>query len=273
MTDSEWQTIYGTLMTSEPIDAYSGVSIPTEMLRSLAQQINTGGIPWHMDHDLSKPIRIRSFEAFVESRRDGIDELRFRAELHEEDVQWLESRPGMSTTLATPLARDQNGTPNDGAMMRLSADHAWFADDALIEAEEQLIMQGVGRDLIQVERAYQFGFMPDPQIFIEIVYPFLQSMAPNVVWDGIKKLFSQRRTPIGGNVEAPTVINMSIVDGDRSLTAVVTTNDETVAQHAIGSLNQAVTAFFQSSPVSPPEAKPKSVTVWDDARHNWTPPA
>lgn len=272
MADSEWRPIHGILMTSEPIEAYGGVRIPSEMLADLAMQINAGEVPWHLDHDLSKPIRIRSFEAFVEARPDGIEELRFQAELHEGDLDWLRTRHGMSATVTTPLARDENKIHNGSAIMRLSADHAWFADDALIEAEDQLLRQGVGPELIKVERAFQFGFLPDPQIFIDVVYPFLQAMGPNVVWDAIKELFSRRRTPSGGNPNAPTVVNIAIVDGDRSIKAIVTTSDEAVARHAIGSLDLALAAFFQS-PISPTAVSHKPLTKWDDENGSWTPPA
>lgn len=272
MTYSEWQTVRGTLMTSDPIEAYGGISVAVEMLRKLAEQINTDGVPFHVDHNLSKPIRMRGFEAFVESRHDGVDELKFRAEIHEADRHWLESRLGVSATLKVPLARDQNEASDEGASIRISADHAWFDDDALIEAEEQLITQGVGRELIRVERAYQFSFVPDPQIFVEVVYPFLLSVGSSAVWDGIKKVFRRRRTPSGGDAKALTVVNISIVDGDRSLNAVVTTSDEAVAQHAVQALDQAFTSFFQNSPVSPPESYRRPVTVWDDKSHNWTPP-
>lgn len=258
-------------MTSEPIEAYGGISIPAEMLRDLAQQIEATEVPFHLDHNMSRPLRVRGFEAFVESRPDGIDELRFQAEIHEGDFHWLGSRQGVSATIMAPLARDQNGVRNDCAAMRLSADHAWFADDALIEAEEQLIARGIAREIIQVERAYQFSFVPDPQIFVDVAYPILLSIGASAIWDGTKKLFGQRRTPSGGDATAPTVVNVSIADGERSLKAVVTTSDEAVAQRAIESLDQAVKTFFQSSPISPPEEKRKTVTVWDDESGNWGP--
>ncbi|MDQ0077914.1 hypothetical protein [Arthrobacter oryzae] len=157
--------------------------------------------------------------------------------------------------------------------MRISADHAWFDDGALIEAEEQLIIRGVGGELIRAERAHQFSFVPDPQIFIEVAYPFLLSIGSSAVWDAIKKVFGRRRTPSGGDKKALTAVNISIVDGDCSLNAVVTTNDEAVAQRAVESLDQALTSFFQNSPISAPEGNRKSVTVWEDASHKWTPPA
>ncbi|MDQ0212117.1 hypothetical protein [Arthrobacter bambusae] len=272
MTPSEWQPVHGTLMTSDPIEAYGGVSFPVETLQQLAQQINTSGVSHHVDHNLSKPIRMRGFEAFVESRDDGIHEIKFRAEIHEGDRHWLESHPGVSATITTPLARDRKKASNEGASMRISADHAWFDDDALIEAEDQFITQGVGRELIQVERAYQFSFVPDPQIFVEVVYPFLLSIGSSAVWDGIKKVFGHRRTPSGADVGTLTSINMSVVNGDRSLNAVVTTSDEVVAQRAMESLDQALTSFFQNSQGSRPEGNGKSVTVWNDESRNWTPP-
>lgn len=258
-------------MTSEPIEAYGGIRIPTEMLETLAQQVNTGEIPWHLDHNLSKPVRIRAFKAFVEGRDDGIHALKFHAEIHEGDVHWIETRPGMSATIRTPLPGHVQH--NDDAAISISADHAWFADDALVEAEDQLVVQGVGRELIQVERTYQFGFVPDPQIFVDVVYPFLLSIGSSAVWDGIKKIWSRRRTPAGGDSAKPSVVNVSVTDGTRSLRAVVTTSDEAVAKRAIDSLDSAVAAFFEGSTPSDPEAKSRPVTVWDDENHTWTPPA
>lgn len=273
MTHSEWQSVSGTLMTGDPIEAYDGLSFPVELLRKLAQQVNAGGLRFHIDHNLSRPIRMRAFEAFVERRDDSVYEVRFRAEIHEGDRHWLESRSGVSVMLTAPLARDENEASNEGASMRISADHAWFDDDALIEAEDQLITQGVGRDLIQVERAYQFSFMPDPQIFVQVVFPFLLNIGSSAVWDGIKKIFTRRRTPSGGDANTLTAVNISIVDGDRSLDAVVTTNDEAVVQRAMDSLDHALTSFFQDSRISPPEGNHKSVTIWDDESGNWTTPA
>lgn len=272
MDNTEWGPVGGTLMTSDPIEAYGGISISTQMLRNLAQHLNERGTPFHVDHNMAKPIRMRNFEAFVETRQDGVEELRFRAEIHEGDRHWLVSRRGVSATIMTPLARDEDEPGTDGANMRISADHAWFDDDALIEVEQQLITQGVGRDLIRVERAYQFGLVPDPQIFVEVVFPFLLSIGSSAVWDGIKKVFGRRKTPRGGDLEVLTTVNISIVGGDRSLNAVVRTNDEMVAQRAMDSLDQALASFFEKPPITSPEDNRKPVIVWDDESRNWAPP-
>lgn len=272
MTNPEWRPVQGILMTSEPIEAYGGLSISAEMLRNMAQHLNIGGVPFHADHKLSQPIRMRRFEAFVASRPDGVDVLNFRAEIHEDDQHWLESRPGVSATITAPLPRDESEAHIGDSPIRISADHAWFDDDALMAAEAGLLAQGIGRELLRVERAYQFSFVPDPQIFIEVAYTILLSMGSNALWDGVKKIFSRRRTPRGGDERTMTTLNISMQDGDRSLNAVISTNDEGVAERAMDSLDQAFTSFFADPQVSSPEGTRKAVTVWDDESRDWTPP-
>jgi hypothetical protein len=264
MADTEWQTVHGTFMTSQPIDAYGGLAIPGAVLQDIARQIQEGEIPFHIDHDLSKPLRVRSLEVFVELRPEGYEALVFRAEVHADDVHWVQSRPGMSATLTVPIERDEGAQIVENASLQVSADHAWFGDDGLIEAETYFIDQGLGRDKLRVERALQFGLVPDPQIFITVVYPLLISVGAGAIWDGIKLLFARRRTPKGGVVDAPTVINMTVTDGTRSVTAVVKTTDGAVAKHAIDTIGPTVRDFFNSPiPQSP------ATTVWDEENHNW----
>jgi len=217
-------------MTSERIPAYGGISIPSETLQALAEQMNARPVPVHLDHDLSKPVRFRGTRVFVAARPDGIDELRFAAEIHEEDLPLFEERKAMSATLRTPIERDAESVVREGAALEISGDHAWFDDAALIDAELQFLNLGVSRDVIRVQRAYQFGLLPEPQIFLDIIYPLLVSVGSASVWDGIKSTFKRRKTPRGGSAETPTVINLEILDGNRSLRAVVTTHDEAVIQ-------------------------------------------
>ena len=272
MTNSEWQPVRGTLMTSSPIKAYGGFSIPRTALRSFAEELNTGGVPFHLDHDASKPLRMRSFKAFVATRDDGVDELRFTAELHEDDLPWLNSRPGVSATLMVPLPRDRSRADPDTVTIQFGADHAWFSDGVLLDVESELVSWGVGRDQISVRRAYQFSLVPDPQIYLDITYAIFVSLSAGVLWGGIKKVFGQRRTPEGGDATKPTSVNISLVDGNRRLTAVVTTSDEEIAHRAVESLDGAIEGFFQSREVRPGESKRSAVTSWDDEAGRWTPP-
>lgn len=257
------------MMTSAPIEAYGGIRIPSETLQQLAVQLKATDAPFHVDHKLSQPLRVRNFSAFVKSRQDGIDELRFKVEIHDEDLHWIRSRPGVSATITAPLERDQNGDGNKSATVRLSADHAWFSDEALIEAEAQLIARGAAQEILQVERAYQFSFVPDPQIFVTVTSSVLLSIGASAIWDGIKMLFLRRRAPRDGDASAPTAINVSITHGERSMKAVVTTNNVEVAHRAIESLDQAVSAFLQNDPNPFPEEKRNSISVWDEENDDW----
>lgn len=260
-------------MTSEPIDAYGGIQFPASTLRSVADQAEGGEFPWHADHDLTKPVRARDFVIFTHDRPDGITELRFRGEIHPDDVHLMETRPGMSATVMSPLPRDENLPERSGALFRLSADHAWFDDEALIAAEEKLISIGVPGSHLLVQRAYQFAWAPDPQIFIAIAGNILLSIGANALWDAIKLLFGRRRTPPGGVANKATTINLDITDGRRSLRAVVKTDDPAVARRAIESLDSVASDFAKTVPPVGEAADPHAKTlIWDDPSLRWTPP-
>lgn len=261
-------------MTSEPIEAYGGVAFPSALLRSFAERMDGGRLPFHLDHDLTKPIRVRDVEIFAHDRDDGITELRFRAVMHVEDLHFIDSRPGMSATVMTPLARDEHSPGKPGAPLQLSADHAWFTDEALIDAEARLVQRGAQFDSLLVQRAYQFAMVPDPQIYIDVAASVLISVGASAIWDGIKVLIARRRTPPGADSSIPTTVNIEIADGSRSLRTVVTTADVEVAQRAIEALDAVATEFLQdgrrTSATSEHEA---STSIWDDNHRRWTPPS
>jgi len=256
-------------MTSQPIEAYGGVAVPTDLLRQLADQFTEQGLPFHRDHDLTKPIRMRHVQAFVKERSDGIAELRFTADLHKDDTQWLESHPGVSATLMSPLARDQGRRSSIFPALQISADHAWFDDEALIESERALVSHGLSPDDVLVQRAYQFGMVPSAQIFATVVLPVFLSLGAAAIWDGIKLLFKRRRTPLGGDQSATTTLNITVVDGDRSLNAVVASSEEAVAERALQSLEVVVEQFLGGTN----DAHHRPLTVWDDENWEWTPPS
>ncbi|MEZ3157602.1 hypothetical protein AB1K56_11800 [Microbacterium sp. BWR-S6Y] len=260
-------------MTSEPIEAYGGMRFPASVLRSFADQANGEAFPWHADHDLTKPVRIRDFVIFTHDRSDGVTELRFRAEMHPDDVHLMGTRPGMSATVMSPLPRDENLPERPDAPFRLSADHAWFDDEALIAAEEKIISLGVPGSHLLVQRAYQFAWAPDPQIFMEISGNVLLSVGASALWDAIKLLFRRRRTPPGGVATKATTINFDITDGQRSLRAVVKTNDPEVARRAIESLDSVASEFAKAvPPVEEAAGSPAETLTWDDPSRRWTPP-
>lgn len=267
-----WTSVHGVMMTSEAIDAYGGFQVPREILMEIAAGIDAGGMPFHVNHRLDHPLRVRDLHAWVQTRPDGIDELRFSATVHPDDARWVEEYGHISVTMSTPIARDAQ-LPDEGeAAVTVAADHSWFSDDALITAEADLLLAGMTSGSVRVQRAFQFGLIPDPQIFIDVTWTALQSVGASAIWDGVKRLFRLRRKrPEADGV--PTVINVTVRNGDKSVTSVVRTSDETVAARAFDSLHRAVDAVLQQ-PVQPdsPELQAQPLT-WDEQHGGWTPPA
>lgn len=275
VSETEWRVVHGILMTSEAIEAYGGIAFPPALLRRLAEKLDGSDIPFHLDHDLTRPVRIRNIKIFVKDRADGISELRFQAEMHEDDTRFIESRPAMSATVTSPLARDEESPRREDVPLQVSADHAWFSDEVLIGAEGRLIARGVRAETLSVERAYQFAFIPDPQIFVVVVLPFLLSLGAGALWDGIKHLFASRRTPSGADADTPTTVNIEITDGSRTLRAVVSTGNEAVAERAIEALEE-VAAAFQDQRLHESVAdsgSSKVTSVWDAEHGRWTAPS
>lgn len=261
-------------MTSEPIEAYGGIEIPASVLRDLADQAEGKVFPWHADHDLTKPVRVRDFAVFTHDRPDGITELRFRAEIHPDDAHLIGTRPGISATVMSPLLRDEDADDRPDAPFRLSADNAWFDDNALIAAEERLLELGAPASDLLVQRAYQFSWAPDPQIFIDIAGNTLLAIGASALWDGIKLLFKRRRTPPGGVTNKATTINVDITDGRRSLRAVVKTDDLEVARRAIESLDSLASDFAKAAaPIEEAVDSRAGTLTWDDPNLRWTPPS
>ncbi len=266
--DTEWTTIRGTLMTDHAIPAYGGIRIPVAMLEELAQSLNQAPLPFHANHELSRPLRVRGTRAWVAARDDGFSELACEAEMHPDDIPLVERMRGMSATLMTPL--DGHPVRDTGAGgIRLAADYGWFSDDALIEAERALVAVGVPAARIEVKRAFQFGAIPAAQIYLEIGLPLLISISSAVLWDGIKSLWRRRRTPNGGDPSSATTVNVVVEDGDRRVTAVVTTDDEDVAMRAIQALGG---ALRPGAPTDSGSGTDSKTVVWNDSEHGWAPP-
>lgn len=277
MPEPSWSAVRGIMMTSERIGAYGGIAFAPELLESVAESIRSRAMPLHADHDVTKAIRTRNTDAFVKARPDGIHELHFTFEIHTDDLHWVESRSGVSVTLMAPLDRPEDFVEPTDPSVEVSADHAWFPDESLLNAERTLIAQGIEADAVATQRAYQFSFTPDPQIFITVTLGLLTSVAGSAIWASIAVLFRQRRTPVGGSATQPTTINYTVKNGDKSLTAKVQTSDKSVARRAFDELGETVQSILvergstsASSSTSP--STTSSVVVWNDSLRQWVPP-
>ncbi|MFJ2551551.1 hypothetical protein [Microbacterium sp. NPDC087591] len=274
MSDSEWLAKRGIMMTDERISAYGGFSVPVEFLEEAAAQINRQGLPMHLGHDLARPLRVRNVRAYVHAD-EGVNQLWCNLEVHQDDVRWFETLPGMSVTMTLPIERDSRVGRGTRGGVTISADHAWFDDDSLVAAESALTVDERCDETISINRAYQFGLVPDPQIYVDVAYAVLLSIGANVIWDGVKVLWRRRRTPEGSSAEVPTTVNWTISTREHSVTAVIKTSDEATASKAIESLEHATAAVFgaderQAEGVH--EGSSKTVIAWDADSSTWTPP-
>ena len=254
-------------MTDAPIRAYGGLRIPRDALEDFARRVTAGDVPLHAHHD--NRVRMRNLRVDVVDREDGVSLLRFVTDRHKGDDQWLWAIHPLSASLKMPLARDARRGHRDDAALSLSADHAWFEDAVLIEAEQRLLASGVEPDELQVQRALQFEFDPEPLISVDIALPLLRSLRAGALWEAFEALFAGRTTPAHGDAGAPTVVNVRVIDGDRAVTAVVVTADEAVAQRAIESLDQTAAGFLER-PLS--SGASEWVALWDEGSIAWRAP-
>lgn len=266
-------------MTSERIEAYGGIEFPREVLERAANSVRLGDIPLHVEHDLSRPIRTRNPDAFVKARDDGIFELHTTFEIHGDDLHLLESRSAMSVMLTVPVPRAARYVEPVDPEMRIGADHAWFSDEVLIEAETSLSAAGVAPARILTERAYQFSFTPDPQIYLTIGFGLFVILGSSGIWTAVSKLLHGRETPRGGDPESPTVINITVVDGSNSIRGIIQADGERVARRAVNELGTLGDRLYaQSNRSEPPAPSPlsngqSSSVQWDDPNSRWVPPA
>lgn len=281
MVDTEWLAVDSILMTSEPIAAYGGIAMPSETLESLAASLRSTGLRMHLDHDLSRPLRVRNPKVWVEERADGVHLLRMAYEIHRDDFELAGQRRGMSTTIHSPLPGRSPQAGVQDPLLALAADSAWFEYEALLLAEDALKNSGVPGGRMRVERAYQFSAVPDPQVFVTVIPALVMGLGTgllgNMLWDGIKLLFQKRKTPKGGSPSTPTTVNLQLTDGERSLTGVVQTASEEVAGEAIVAFEAVARQFIKGGHPSPRSDSADSrveqqVVTWNDSSSGWSPP-
>lgn len=278
MSEENWRTISGVMMTTERVEAYGGMRFDREFLESAAASIKSRGLPMHLEHHRARPIRTRSFDAFVGTRPDGIHALLFTFEIHPDDAHWATALGRFSAMMTSPIGRSSDYLKPDAPQISISADHAWFEDESILETESAIQAAGVPRETISAERALQFSFVPDPQIFVGIAVDLLTGIGSSAIWEAVLSLFRSRRVPPGGDAGKPTIINITLIDGEASLTAVVETGSESVALRALDSIDGLVRSVRDSAAQSGSSAHTgsqvpqTSTVVWDDNSRAWTPP-
>jgi hypothetical protein len=281
VADVKWLQVEAVLMTSEPIRAYGGIVIPQEALVALASSLDAARLPMHLDHDLSRPLRIRDSKVWVEEGKDGVHLLRMAYEIHPDDFDAVGARKGMSATIHSPIPGHEVPADAEAPLIDLAADNAWFDDEAILSAGETYRLAGVAGARVRTGRAYQFSAIPDPQIYItilpELVLGLSTGVLGNMIWDGLKRLFQRRRTPQGALSDTPTIMNIQVTDGQRSLTGVVQTNSDVVAQRAVSAFETLARRFVNTSSDMGHDSglvdhHERQVLKWDQDSDGWVPP-
>ncbi|WP_261818506.1 hypothetical protein [Nocardioides sp. OK12] len=268
MTEAAWLSLEATLMTTHAIEAYGGVQLGRQALETAAASLSGGQIPMQVEHDQTRPLRVRDLVAWVEDGDDGFSRLKVRYDVHPDDVHIVSERRAMSVAIRSPLD-GREGQDVSSSPFELSADNAWFDDDALIEAEAALVAAGATD--IRTERVYQFSVIPDPQIFIavgSVVGTIGLGALGSALWDAVKTLLRRRKTPVGGQPDKPTRVNIELRDGSRSLTAVIETSDEAVAQEAVNAVAELASGVWDGKPTLS-GVSGKRLLLWDAKTSTW----
>lgn len=266
----EWVEFHATLATSERINAYGGFRFSPEVLERFAEAMNQGAIPMNVQHDLRRPLRVRNTACRVIRGSDGLSRLQMTGQIHAADWADSSAMTGMSITVVEPISSNEWAEEGGALAWKLACDSAWFTDESILEAGALLPRQ------IEISRVYQFSFVPDPQVFIEIVgsgafQAVAAGLVSNALSAAIGALFARRRTPPGAAAETPTRVSIIVEDGARKVSSIIETNDADSVNRAIDSFGGAI-SMISASPRSPDQESPK-ILNWDPSCEEWTPPA
>lgn len=257
MTSStQWVAFRGTLATTHAIEAYGGIQLPREVLDRLAEQINTDGLPMSQHHDGSRRLRTRNLRATVVSRDDEEFALVGDGEVHPDDAHVVKELGFLSITLTTPLRDD--GEVREDSEFTIAGNAAWFPDSALQAAESTIATRVPSA---QALRMYEFGFEADPNIVVTISKAAWTLLGGELVWDGIKLVWSARKL-LPGRGGSKTRVLLNVVDGEKVITGKVETNDSGVAERAFESFDRAVDRMLDA-----PDAS--SAMMWNEVEQRW----
>jgi hypothetical protein len=233
------------MATTHPIEAYGGIQLAPEALAQLAEQFNTGSVPFAANHNHLETMRTRNAKAYVRARADGYSEVVAQIDVAKEDWERSGSMNGISFSTS-----DDIGQYGEDPGLYIYADASWFSDFDIVEAgrmtnDRLLTTADPAYTGLKVGRYFQFSIIPDAKIVLEVGWTLFIALGPNLVasaiWDGVKHLFAKRKLQkVTEDNARPTTIDMHIQNGQSKIVAVVTTDDEHIAKVAIDSLAGAI---------------------------------
>ena len=182
--------------STHPVPAYEGFQLPDEYMEKIADAIQSGAMPMHFGHDITRPVIPQNVAAGVEPTDDG-----FRAVWVEFDVDadlWAQFQSevdaagapgGMSISVTSPIRK-----PRRQAVFHLAADSGYFDDETIVTAARKLRLYGG----VQPERLYQFSASSSAKVIIEFTATMLGGIGLNILaaalWDAAKHFVRPRQT-------------------------------------------------------------------------------
>lgn len=193
------------LATTHPIPAYGGVQLPRQVLDQVASAVASGAMPMHLGHDISRPIAVADVLTGIEQLDDGHfavwAEFDVDAEVwaaHESEVAAAGAPGGMSISFTGPLAG--RSLASDSPLV-VAADGHHFDDVEIDSAAAILGRLGVDAG---GEVLYQFSFEPVAKVIIDVVWPVVMSLGPNLVasaiYDAARSFFRPGRSTVVFNI-------------------------------------------------------------------------
>jgi hypothetical protein len=174
------------LATTHAIPAYGGIQLPKEALDQVAEAIASGALPMHFGHDTSRPVSVSEVESGVEQLEDG--EFAVWAEFNVDEDVWAAygaevaapgAPGGMSISFTGPTAG--RSLASESALV-VAADGHHF-DEEEIDAAVAILRQ-LGTDA-GGEVLYQFSFEPIAKVIIDVAWPVVAPLGPNIVASAI----------------------------------------------------------------------------------------
>jgi hypothetical protein len=239
------------LATSQPLPAYGGVRIGDRTLQQIVEKIKAGDTPMVLDHDLRRPLDATLLDAWIRKRPDGYSDIWIRFDVDAE--QWTNwegelaekgAPGGFSFAAAEPLTTVSG---QEGAIgeFDLAADAAYWSDDYLMEAAQQL--RRFGR--VYLNRRYEFKHDPTPVV---VLYLILRDLGIEVVADAIYDALKGFLLP-----NRPTVFTFRVVRETETVEARLETRDPVALRNAVESFDRLV--------------NPDVLEVWDADTDEWKP--
>lgn len=245
--------------TTHALPAYGGIRLAENAIRQMAEQLAAGAIPMRYQHDLARPVFASNVIAGIEELEDG--ELAAWIEFDVDEDQWAlvqqewanAGAPGGFSFSTAESFATRGEPPYD---VQIAADASYFDDAFLVAAAADSLPTDV---TVELARLYQFSWIPDPKIMIDLTQSILVSIPGNLLSSYLYDLgskFKSRLTPD----PRPPIFEIRVRRTRRSRTTTVKIS--TTSDDGLRRAMEAVPAILRAE---------GQTAHWDDEGQRWEP--